>query len=385
MLDIEQLVALKNEIDLASKQDLVNLDQLRIELRQFETPRQIRDYSTTAISLVASDGGNNRLRFDPFEIQIIRVVDSYGQEACMQVVSRYNDINQLSKQQFYDKGSPKTALGYMMYDLGVDSLQSLSPMLRPQKDSGGKDALSSSWVLVYRELVEWAILYERIRNGNFVTDTLIAIDGLLRSKVFSGTLFISLIEKIQESIKRIKQEQKRQVYLVGVSKTSKVLDRYRLAMMLEGIMREPRPVFVRVPRKIEELAYTWPEYTRRPGDEEDGGEAAKYVGGYLFLAKFGPSPSDPIWPVDLLLGQETEADKIIAYLKTDAENGFPVPFYPKCIQKAHDYSAIAGVDMEILQQEIINALLNNMQTENDVLNLEKFILTPKDPGEARYE
>ena len=385
MLDVEQLLTLKREIDIASKQDLVNLDQLRTEIKQLESPRQIRDYSTTAISLVASDGGNNRLRFDPFEIQIIRVVDSYGQEACLQVVSRYNDIDQLSKNQFDNNGNPKTALGFMMNDLGVNSLQKLSPMLRPQKDSNGNDTLSPSWVLVYRELVEWAILYERIRNGNFVTDTLIAIDGLLRSKVFSRTLFTKLIVKIQENIKRIKQTQKRQVYLVGVSKTSKVLDRYRLAMMLEGIMREPRPVFVRVPREIEELAYTWPEYTRRPGDEEDGGEEAKYVGGYLFLAKFGPSSSDPIWPVDLLLGQETEADKIIAYLKTDSENGFPVPFYPKCIQKAHDYSAIAGIDMEILQQEIINALLNNMPTEFDIINLEKYILQPKDPGEVRYE
>jgi len=156
-------------------------------------------------------------------------------------------------------------------------------------------------------------------------------------------------------------------------------------MMLEGIMREPRPVFVKVPKEIEELAYTWPEYTRRPGDEKDGGEKPKYVGGFLYLAKFGPSPSDPIWPVDILLGQETDAEKIIAYLKTDAENGFPVPFYPKCIQKAHDYSAIAGVDMDILQHEIINALLNNMPTAQDIQNLEKFILLPKDPGEARYE
>jgi len=385
MLDVEQLLTLKREIDIASKQDLVSLDQLRTEIKQLESPRQIRDYSTTAISLVASDGGNNRLRFDPFEIQIIRVVDSYGQEACLQVVSRYNDIDQLSKKQFDNNGDPITALGFMMKDLGINSLKKLSPMLRPQKDASGNDTLSTSWVLVYRELVEWAILYERIRNGNFVTDTLIAIDGLLRSKVFSGTLFTQLICKIQESIKRIKQTQKRQVYLVGVSKSSKVLDRYRLAMILEGIMREPRPVFVRVPKAIEELAYTWPEYTRRPGDEDDDGEEAKYVGGYLYLVKFGPSPSDPIWPVDLLLGQESEADKIIAYLKTDSEDGFPVPFYPKCIQKAHDYSAIAGIDMEILQQEIINALLKNMPTELDIINLEKYILQPKDPGEARYE
>ena len=385
MLDVDQLQELKIEIDIASKQDLLTLAQLRDEIKILEQPRQIRDYSTTAISLVASDGGNNRLQFDPFEIQVIRVVDSYGAEACMQVVSRYKDIDQLSDDQFNNDKTPKTALGYMMFDLSAKSLREISPMLRPQKNNNGNNTLSSSWVLVYRELIEWAVLYERIRNGNFVTDTLVAIDGLLRSKVFAGDLFIKLIEKIQYYIQKIKQDQKRQVYLVGVSKSSKVLDRYRLAMMLEGILREPRAGYIPVPKRIEELSYAWPEYTRRPGDEIDGGEIAKYVGGYLFLVKFGTGASDPIWPVDILLGQEKDADRILAYLKSDSETGFPVPYYPKCIQKAHEYSAIAGVDMEILQHEIIKALLNNMSSEKEVQNLEQYILTPKDPGGARYE
>ena len=303
----------------------------------------------------------------------------------MQVVSRYKDISKLSSEQFNSDGTPKTALGYMMLDLSVKTLQDLSPMLRPKKDSEGNDVLSPSWILVYRELIEWAVLYERIRNGNFVTDTLIAIDGLLRSKIFAGELFIQLINNIKGHIQAIKKMQKRQVYLVGVAKSSKVLDRYRLAMMLEGILREPRPVYVPVPPKIEELSYEWPEYTRRPSEEDDGGEKAKYVGGYLYLVKFGPGMSDPIWPVDILLGQEIDADRIFAYLKSDAETGFPVPYYPKCIQKAHEYSAIAGVDMEILQYEIIKALLNNMASPKEVQNLEQYILTPKDPGGARYE
>ena len=385
MLEVDQLQRLKIEIDVASKQDLLTLTQLRAELKILEQPRLIRDYSTTAISLVASDGGNNKLHFDPFEIQVIRVVDSYGAEACLQVVSRYKDIDQLSNDQFNLDGTPKTALGYMMFDLSVKTLGALSPMLRPQKNNNGNNTLSTSWVLVYRELTEWAVLYERIRNGNFVTDTLIAIDGLLRSKVFAGDLFILLIRKIQYYIQKIKINQKRQVFLVGVSKTSKVLDRYRLAMMLEGILREPRAGYIPVPQKIEELSYAWPEYTRRPGDESDGGEIAKYVGGHLFLVKFGTGSSDPIWPVDILLEQENEADRILAYLKSDAETGFPIPYYPKCIQKAHEYSAIAGVDMEILQHEIIKALLNNMVSDKEVQGLEHYILTPKDPGGTRYE
>ncbi|PSN11288.1 hypothetical protein C7293_24855 [filamentous cyanobacterium CCT1] len=386
MIEPEQLPFLIDEIDQASSEEISRLKELRQEITRLGKARHIRDFSATAISLVASDGGNNRLQFDPFEVQIIRVVDSYGQEACLKVVSRYKNIATLSREQVDEDGNPLSPLGELMIDLGVSTLSELSPMLRPRKDKEtGKETLNPSWVLVYRDLWEWAILYDKFKKGYFATNTLIVIDGLLRSKVFSGDLFIQMIKKIQEYIKTIKAKQRRDVYLVGVAKRSKVLDRYRLAMMLEGIMREPRPVFVRVPQEIEELSYDWPEYTRRPEDDVEGKEKAKFVGGYLFLAKFGSRPGDHIWPVDILLGQQDNAEKILAYLKSDAEEGFPIPYYPNCIQRAHEHSALTGIDMEILQLEIIKSLLGNMPTSADVESFEEFILNPKDPAGARYE
>ncbi len=384
MIDSEQYYQLKDEIEIASKEDMQRLSYLREELRILDTPRQIRDYTTTAVSLVASDGGNNRLRFDPFDIQIIRVVDSYGAQACLKVVSRYKNVKQLSEEQFDQNNNPVSPLGELMKDLGVYSLSELSPMLNPKIDEHNREVLNSSWVLVYRDLWEWAVLYEKIKKGFFSTDTLIVIDGLLRSKIFSGTLFIDMIKCIQGYIQDIKNKQRRNVYLVGVAKTSKVLERYRLALMLENLMREARPVYVPVPKEIEELAYVWPEYTRRPEDEIDGGEKAKFVGGRLYLVKFGPKPGDPIWPVDILIGQECNVDKIIGYLKSDAEMGFPIPFYPKCIQKAHEYAAITGIDMEIVQHQIVNSLIG-LLPERDIRSFEEFMLIPKDPGGARYE
>ena len=71
----------------------------------------------------------------------------------------------------------------MMEYLEVDRLDQLSHMIRESED---RRPTSNSWVQVYRELVEWAILFSIIRVKDFGTDTLIVFDGLLRSKVFAG-------------------------------------------------------------------------------------------------------------------------------------------------------------------------------------------------------
>jgi hypothetical protein len=53
-------------------------DDLLADLRRSDlraSVRQIRQYSSSALAIVSSDAGNLRLRFDPFEHQVVRVVD----------------------------------------------------------------------------------------------------------------------------------------------------------------------------------------------------------------------------------------------------------------------------------------------------------------------
>jgi hypothetical protein len=218
MLDPTSQIALRQEIARQIDEDRALLDQLRQEVRPLlSQTRRISPRLATSISLVAADGGNNQLRFDPFLVQLVRVVDSSNNEYCLEVISPTMSVSALSARQFADPERP-TALGRLMRYLGVKELSELSHMIRA--DGSGRPR-SPSWVQVYRELVEWAILFAIVREKDFATDTLIVFDGFLRSKVFAEDLFLRYREGIQEGIDRQFRTNKRRIYLVGVASTAR--------------------------------------------------------------------------------------------------------------------------------------------------------------------
>jgi len=58
------------------------LDNLRNEVKILKLDvRRIQPRQTTSVSLVGTDGDNNQLQFDPFLIQVVRVVDLRGRKA----------------------------------------------------------------------------------------------------------------------------------------------------------------------------------------------------------------------------------------------------------------------------------------------------------------
>src|SRR5262245_49498115 len=196
MIEPESHERLRREISERIRDDQGLLEGLRAEIRPLRQQMQrIQPRTTTSISLVGTDGGNNSLQFDPFLVHLVRVVDSSNNEYCLEAVSPTTSVDLLSRAQFTDSGAAKTALGEMMADLGARTLPALSHMIRPNE--GGRP-ISPSWVQVYRELVEWAVLYAILKKKDFGTDTLIVFDGLLRSKVFAGDLFKRYLEKIEE-------------------------------------------------------------------------------------------------------------------------------------------------------------------------------------------
>lgn len=378
MLDRSSHERLSSEIRRQVASDRTILDQLRHEIRVLRPKvRRIQPRETAAVSIVATDGGNNQLRFDPFLVQLVRVVDSNENEYCLEAISPTTSLTELDSRQYGGDGSAPTALGSLMTALDVRELSSLSHMIRDDKDGRPR---SPSWVQVYRELVEWAILYAVLKK-DFASDTLIVFDGQLRSKVFARDLFSRYQQLLDFEIKR-HFSSRRRIYLVGLAKSSKVLARYRLAMALEQILRTPYAAFVEIPRDVEEKAYVWSEYARGDDRVSEGGELNKFVMGKMFFVKFGARPRDPIWPVDVFLPQVAEADRIFGYLLNDAINGFPIPLYPRSLQKAHEHAALVDFDMDVLQDLIFESLRGALGHES--LALDAFRLEDTDPAQARY-
>lgn len=120
------------------------LDALREEIRPLkQQTKRIQPRATTSISLVGTDGGNNQLQFDPFLIQLVRVVDSSNNEYCLEAVSPTTPVDALVQRHIDKNGASKSALGEMMNFLNVNTLPRLSHMIRP-KDKG--KPVSPSWV-----------------------------------------------------------------------------------------------------------------------------------------------------------------------------------------------------------------------------------------------
>jgi hypothetical protein len=346
MLSVDAANALRAEVSALVSRERLALARLRehcVNLRA--SMQRIHPRSSTAISLVGTDGGNNQLRFDPFLVQLIRVVDSSENEYCLQAVSPNSPLDALNDRHIdRETGNPLSLLGRMMVYLGVTRLQQLSPVFA--KSDAER---SSSWVLEYRGFMEWAVLFHLVREKDFGTDVLIVRDGPLREKMFSQGLFRKYREGLEEGI-AAQAKKKRRIFLVGVIKHSNVLQKYRLALSLEGVLKTTYPCFARVPAEMLAESFRWKEW------QENVSAGEEFVGGVMHFVKFGGGPYDPVWLVDVFSAQADEAQRIFGYLLHDSINGFPIPYYPQCLQRAHEAAALVDFDFDILEHEIAEAL-----------------------------
>jgi hypothetical protein len=376
MFEAAELPELRRLIADQVERDSAELNRLLAQLRVVKGEvRTIMPRRGTSIALMAADGGNNRVTFNPFYLQIVRIVDSVGKQLCLDVVSPSTDIGELSRKQFWpDAAGQIKPLGRLMRALGVDHLAGLSPMMTGE---------SASWVWVYRELCEWATLFDLISHRDFAHDTLIVYDGLLRSPRFRGDLFIRMYQLLRERIEQVRRIDRRRIWLVGVAKSSQVLENYRLAMSLSGLFERGSPCFVPVPYEMQKQVYRHDEYIRSPDDIRTGRENRQYNIGAMHFVRFGSRSGDPVWTVDLLECQKSDAQTVFGYLLDDAIAGFPVPFYPNCLQQADRYSRVADLDLDIVEQALVDAVRQQVGRDRAPIIDELRLAT--DVAARRYE
>ncbi|MFE0739274.1 hypothetical protein ACFW2N_30725, partial [Streptomyces sp. NPDC058855] len=121
----------------------------------------------------------------------------------------------------------------------------------------------------------------------------------------------------------------------------------------------------------------------RDVDDDSTGEKPKFNFGSMYFVRFGPYSGDPIWTVDIMSRQDKEAQAIFGYLQADAVAGFPIPLYPNCIQQADSFSRVADLDMDIIEDQLVDAVRDQVGDEKapviDALRL------ASDVAARRYE
>lgn len=370
MLDQVKSRAVLAEVARAIGDGMENLAALQGDVRQLKASVQkIQPRSATAISVVGSDGGNNEISYDPFSIQLVRVVDSANNDYFIEAVTPNMPMSMIEEKHFDSGGAPKSSLGRMLNRMGLNSLGQLGPVFANEENR------SPSWIQEYRGALEWASLYELICERNYGSDTLIIRDGPLREKMF-GQNFGKLREILAEAIDEQFRKSRRRVYLAGVIKHSKVMQKYRLALALEGVLRTFYPCYAEIPKAMLTQSFKWKEWIENSDSKE------QFVAGRMFFAKFGRSPWDPVWIVDIFEHQAGEASKILGFMLNDALGGFPIPFYPRCLQTAHDAAALVGFDQDILQRSIEESLRQALRAKGPVID--KLALQEADVAQKRY-
>ncbi len=186
---------IKKRVFDASKNEDPILQKFRDYARRIKNDvKPIRPYSVNAVSFVSSDGGDNRLYFNPAVIELVRVVDSRGNQCALDAIagnSKASDFNERANQ-----ASPLLVepLRKLCQDLGMNVLD-LSYLLKGIEEPGK----STGAVRVYRDIVECAVLYDLMKYKEWGSDTIIVREGMLRTKSFKLTVFPKIDQLIREA------------------------------------------------------------------------------------------------------------------------------------------------------------------------------------------
>jgi hypothetical protein len=329
-LDLERA---KKEILDATRAELPKVDRLR-KLVQKLTISELNYRQCHAIAPVATDGGNNSLTFQPINIEIIRVVDSEGKEHVQKIIPLSADP-EIFRRFFIDT----PVLAKMLERIGA-KYEDISYLLPKGREDVDEHKIRG-FVKTLREILEWAVLLELAWNPG-PAKVLLLRDGLLRTKSISAKIVPSLSKSFEDAYNA------NGCMIVGVAKRSKVLNYLSLALEMEGTFKKNYPCFCEVPEDLERESYNW-DQTWFEG---------KQVFGKMHLVKLIESPDGLVFPVDIPIWLMGKRKEVLEYLAETAKSSFPKLGYPHPLVKAHENAVLHGIEMEVLSDYMIGAVIS---------------------------
>ena len=339
---------LKAKMATAVEQEASQVEELRQEARTL-TVRKLGYRPCKTVAPLATDGGENRLSFEPLNLEIIRVVDSEGKELIQEIIPISEDDSM-----FRDMTERHEVMRRFLkvLDIGFDDLSYL--LGGPHSDEAKSRNDMRARVRHFRDIVEWAVLLD-LAFKEWPVDVLLLRDGLLRTKSVKRETFPKLDRAFRSVFEGQTTVGKRRVFLLGVAKTSAVLSKLSLAMMLEGTFDRDYPCFAEVPKELEAKCYNYDRWLETASSDD---EAQSYESfGRLHLVKLGSSPDSPILPVDVPVWLPAyRKQEVLEYLVNDARDTFPIVGYPGALQRAHDHAVLTGLEMTVLGDLMTDAL-----------------------------
>ncbi len=321
----------KEEIKKAVDIEFPKLQGLRTLTKKLDI-HEIGYRDCYSLAPVATDGGENNLTFEPLNLEIIRVVDSEGQERIQKIIpvstepdffmSMFNEIGILDR---------------FLTRLNID-YSDVSYFLPTEKTNRSKSHFRTI-IKNFRDILEWAVLLDMAWDQQ-KRPTLLLRDGLLRSMSMKDATIQSLADSFESAY------EKNGTLLVGVAKRAKVLNYFSLSLNLENAFNRNYPCYCELKKDMEEEAYH---------------RASAWVGhrsfGDLYFAKLTENKEGIILPVEIPRWLRDRKKEILEYVAWTSKFSFPTIGYPFPLIKAHENAALTGIEIEYLASLLKNEIL----------------------------
>lgn len=304
------------------------------QVRNFQdTRRLVRDLqfipvdpvaSYSAVSYKSIDGGKLGIYFDPFEMDFVKIADSFGNETMAFLVPT-NEYLSMDDFAFLDEFRE---VQHFLGLLGVVGLHEACDLIQ-----------TTQHAMLFAEM---ACIFEQVARDTH-DPILIMKDGLLRNPLLKREF-----KPVIYDVLRARRHKK----VVGVAKRTKVLNLIGAALWAEGIVPPDRAGFIEIPLEIEREVYSWPQ------------SHPEYPYGKLYVAKLSPQadllvtveiPHDRVH--DRPVYTPGEIEEIFGHLLKDSMYSFPTLGYPQTIMRAHEKAVSAGFTASIIRDFIMDEIL----------------------------